>query len=552
MNLSDKIIQFPAKPGVYLFKNKKGEVLYVGKAISLRSRVGSYFTKPKEQGSKINFLLRRAEDIDFIITDNEKEALLLENTLIKKHRPRYNIQLRDDKTYVSVRLGLNHPFPGISILRRVLKDGAAYFGPFASSQAARETINWVIKSFRIRTCRDREFANRVRPCLEFDLGRCSAPCVGKISETEYGECVDEALMFLKGASQELIKRLQEKMQKASALMHYEEAARFRNTIENIKETLSRQKVVVHAGGNHDVVGLASEKGHVAICILMVRGGVLLDRRMHAVSAVEPDIGRILESFLLEHYASGSDIPPRVFCSHRLEGHFAIESILSERRGGPIRIVVPKRGVFLDMVRLAVKNAVETMKSRLSQGDEIERLLMRLQKKLRLPGTPETIECLDISNLMGREAYGSLVAFVRGRPEKSRYRLYTIRTLQTPNDYGMMREVLTRRFNPPLPPLEKGGKGGFEEPDLLLIDGGKGQLNIAKKVLSELGLQDIAIAAIAKSDEKGKDQIFLPGRKNSVQFKRGSTEKLLLERIRDEAHRFGITAHRKKRVRELLK
>ncbi len=547
--LVSKIAKFPSKPGVYLFKDKKGEVLYVGKAKSLRSRVGSYFKRPKEAGAKNEFLLRRASDIEFIVTDNEKEALLLENTLIKKHHPRYNILLKDDKTYASIRLGFDHKFPGISILRRVLKDGAQYFGPFASGAAARETVDQVIRSFRIRTCSDREFANRVRPCLEFDLGRCSAPCVGKISEKKYCECVNEAMLFLKGSRKELVKKLKEKMDGASASMHYEEAARLRDAVGMIEETLLRQKVVVHGGGDRDVIGLAQDVERVAVCILMIRGGVLLDRRLRAASTVDAKPQEILESFMLEHYMSGADIPRQIHLSHQLESANSVKAILTERRGAKVHIVIPKRGAGREMTGLAVKNAGETLKARSGVKKDVEEILSRLQRKLGTPNIPETIECVDISNLMGREAYGSLVTFIRGEPEKSRYRLYTIRTLATPDDYGMMREVLTRRFKA-LKSLVKAYDTAMPEPDLLLIDGGKGQLNVAKRVLDEIGLDMLPVAAIAKTPDAPHDRIFLPGRKNPLKFKRGSAEILLLERIRDEAHRFGITAHRKKRIKSI--
>ena len=543
MKLAEKIKGFPKKPGVYLFKNSKGEVLYVGKAKSLRNRVGSYFKRPKEAGTKTEFLLKRAADIEFIVTDNEKEAFLLENTLIKKHHPRYNILLKDDKTYVSIRVDTGHRFAGVSLTRRVLKDGAAYFGPFTSSTAARETVEQVIRSFRLRTCSDREFANRVRPCLEFDLGRCGAPCVGKISENDYREFVGEALMFLRGARKELVQKLERKMRDSSESMRYEEAARLRDAVAMIEETLERQKVVVHGGKDRDVVGLARGGERIAICILMVRGGVLLDRRMHALQGVEEPDGEILESFLLGHYVEGSDIPANIIVSHGIEAKVALEAILAEKRGASVRIATPKRGAALEMAGLAVKNAGETLKVRSAEKRDVEDILERMRRKLRMSRLPETIECLDISNLMGREAYGSLVTFMRGEPEKSRYRLYSIRTLQTPDDYGMMREVLSRRFRP---------DSTRAEPDLLLIDGGKGQLNVAKKVLDEMGLGDLSVVSIAKTPEGPQDRIFLPGRKNPVTFKRGAPEILLLERIRDEAHRFGITAHRKKRIKQAIK
>lgn len=543
-HLEEKVAKFPKGPGVYLFKDRDGEVIYVGKAKSLRKRVKSYFKETKAKGSKVEFLLRRAKDIDFIITDNEKEALLLENSLIKKHKPRYNIQLRDDKTYVSIRIGLDHKFPGVSILRRVLKDGAAYFGPFTSSVAARHTVDQVIRSFRIRSCRDTEFANRVRPCLEFDLGRCSAPCMGKISNKDYKECIEEALLFLKGANKELIRRLKCKMQEASLATRYEEAAHIRNLIENIKDTLTRQKVVVHGGGDQDSIGFARDGDLVALCIMLVKGGVLLDRRISAKNGVYGEDDRILESFILEHYTAGQEIPPKIILSQALEGQKALESILTDRRGKKVNLVTPKRGADLEMARLAVNNAKEALKARAVESKDIEKILIIIQKKLGLPYKPETIECLDITNLMGKEAYGSLVVFVRGKPDKSRYRLYSIRTLKTPDDYAMMREVLERRYS------RIKSKTKYQEPDLLLIDGGKGQLNVARKVLDDLGFKDVPVVSIAKA-KKGQGKVYIVGRKNPLTFAKGSPALLLIERIRDEAHRFGISMHRRRRIREFF-
>jgi excinuclease ABC subunit C len=569
VKLTDKIKKFPAKAGVYLFKNEKGEVLYVGKAKSLRRRVSSYFKPQKEKGTKVEFILKRASDIDFIVTDNEKEALLLENSLIKKYKPRYNIQLRDDKTYVSIRLGLEHPFPGMSFVRRVLKDGAAYFGPYTSSAAARSTADHVIRSFRIRSCTDREFSNRVRPCLEFDLGRCSAPCAGRISEKDYHGCVDDALLFLKGAKKELLNRLNFKMQEASGSMRYEEASRIRDLINQIKETLVKQKVVVHGGEDKDAVGFVREGDKAAVCILVVRGGVLLDRRLRTISSFYGDNNDILESFLLEHYSEGSEIPKKIVLSDRIEGQKAVESILIDRRGGKVSLVFPLRGPDKDMAHLAVQNAEEILKARIKEGTQIDETMLKLQKKLKLTRPPETIECLDITNLMGRGAYGSLVVFVRGEPEKTRYRLYGIKTLAAPDDYAMMREVLARRFGSflSLRALAKQSRGiatalsgprndVHREPDLLLIDGGKGQLNTARRVLDDLGFSNIPVASIAKASktekaEKKEDKIFVIGRKNPVNMKSNSQELLLLKRIRDEAHRFGIKTHRKRRIRDLF-
>lgn len=569
MKLKEKIARFPQKPGVYIFKDAGKEIIYVGKAKSLRKRAYSYFKPQKVKGTKVEFLLKRASDIDFIVTDNEKEALLLENSLIKKHKPRYNIQLRDDKTYVSIRIGLDHPFPGISLLRRVIKDGAAYFGPYTSSVAARNTVDQVIRSFRIRSCADREFSNRIRPCLEFDLGRCSAPCVGKISKKDYRECIDDALLFLKGANKELLNRLNSKMEEASGFMRYEDAARIRDLVNQIRETLIKQKVVVHGGGDQDVIGLMREGDKAAICILMVRGGALLDRRLRAMSGFYGDDNDILESFLLEHYPEGAEIPEKIVISNKIEGQKALESILRDRRAGKVKLLFPVRGTDREMANLAAKNAEETLRARIKEGPQIDETLSRLQKKLKLARPPETIECLDITNLMGRQAYGSVVVFVRGEPEKSRYRLYGIKTLATPDDYAMMKEVLGRRFGSflSLRALAKQSRGIAtalsgprndvqREPDLVLIDGGKGQLGVARRVLDDLGFFSIPVASIAKASKsekakKEEDKVFVVGRKNPLNMKSGSPELLLLKKIRDEAHRFGIKTHRKRRVRDLL-
>ncbi|MFH1874673.1 MAG: excinuclease ABC subunit UvrC [Pseudomonadota bacterium] len=544
MNLLSKIKQFPTRPGIYLFKDGAGKVLYVGKAKSLRTRVSSYFKNKKEQTSKVKFLVKKAKEIDFIVTDTEKEALLLENTLIKKHRPCYNIQLKDDKTYVSIRVGLDHRFPGINITRRTPKDGAKYFGPYSSSTGARATVDQVIKTFKIRSCCDHEFANRVRHCLEFDLGRCSAPCVQKITQKNYLECVEECLLFLKGANQELLQRLKKRMQQASADMKYEEAAQLRNVFFQIKETLAKQNVVKHEGGDQDYLGLAFVENKAAICLLMMRGGVLLDRRSNVINEIGEDPEKIITSFLLTNYESAADIPKCIYLSHKVENKNEHEAILFDKSGHNVSIKVPQRGPSKQLVDLACKNAGETLKLRLQESKSIEHVLNMLQKKLKLKTEPGRIECLDITNLQGKQAYGSLVSFHRGAPDKNNYRLYSIQTLKTPDDYQMMHEVLWRRYS-------KFKQTTLPLPDLLLIDGGKGQLGVAKAVLDELGLKDLSVAAIAKGKQGEEDKIFLPGRKNPVKFTKNSPALLLLKKIRDEAHRFGITAHRKKRIKDTI-
>lgn len=548
MSLVEKVKSFPRKPGAYLFKDAEGQVLYVGKAVRLRDRVRSYFSGQDDR-PQIKFLLKRTKDVDFIVTGTEREALLLENTLIKKHRPRYNISLRDDKSYVSIRIGMEHESPGISLTRRIKKDGASYFGPYDSSLAAREAVDQITRYFRIRTCSDREFANRVRPCLKYDIGRCTGPCVGTVPPEEYATQVDEAVMFLTGKSRELVGLLEAKMGKASGGERFEDAARLRDAIGMLEGVMEQQKVVKHKGGDHDAVAMAGAKKQSAICVLQVRGGALIGQRCFTFGEACEDERQVMEEFLIQHYGDASWIPQKIYVQHRPEGAKAVSEILSERRGGKVAISVPAKGEMARLVELARTNAIETLATKAKQRSEAD-VLAKLASLLKVRGPLETIECVDISNLSGREAVGSLVAFTGGLPDKRRYRTYNIRTKDTPDDYAMMHEVLSRRFRSEVS-LREGRSSYLPPPDLLLVDGGKGQLAIAQRALRECGVT-IPLAAIAKGEKKGKaDQIFIPGRKNPLGLKRGSKELLMLMRIRDEAHRFGIKAHRSRRSKAAL-
>lgn len=550
IDLEQKVKSFPQRPGVYLFKDKDGHVIYVGKAKKLQTRVKNYFGKSRDERPQVQFLMRRVREIDFIVTDTEKEALLLENTLIKKHQPRYNVSLKDDKTFLSIRIGMDHASPGIAATRHPAKDGARYFGPYTSGLACREVIDEIVRYFRIRTCGDREFANRIRPCLMYDIDRCTGPCVSKLSSEEYRRQVDEAVFFLTGKRRELTRMFRARMKEASEDKRYEEAARYRDLVHGIEGMVEKQKVVRHGAGDREAVGLAIVKDQAAICVLFIRGGALTGKRVTQLGRISGDESVVLESFLMQWYTANRNIPPEIVLSHSVEGRTALEEILAERRGGSVAIKVPRKGDDVGLARLAVDNAREALKLRKDTTDALLTALEKLRGKLMLPQTPDVIECLDITNLQGRDAYGSLVTFVTGEPDKNRYRLYKIQTIDTPDDYTMMREVLTRRFRPPrLDELEQ-DYIRREPPDLLLVDGGKGQLNTAKKVLDELGVENVPLAAIAKGESKGRttDDIYLVGRKNPLKFAKGAKELLLLMRIRDEAHRFGITAHRKKRTK----
>jgi excinuclease ABC subunit C len=541
-SLAKKIVSFPRKPGVYLFKDAGGVVLYVGKAKRLRDRVQSYCIEGRDLRPQVAFLIKRAVDIDYIVTASEKEALLLENTLIKEYHPRYNIHFRDDKSYVSIRLGREHEVPGVALTRRVKKDGARYFGPYESAAAAREAVEQIIRFIRLRSCSDREYANRIRPCMEYDIGRCTAPCVGRVSRDDYAAQVEEGALFLTGCRHELLHRLEARMALAAEGQHYEEAARLRDAIALLHRILEKQTVVRHHGGTHDAVGFAREGGRIAICVFSVRDGALISRRLWQAPETVGDDSAVLAEFLLQHYEEKAVIPPRILLPQRIEGIAEIQAILMERREGAVAIAVPLRGPMRKLLDLAEHNAREALARKAREKSDIK-ILERLGQKLKLRTLPEAIECVDISNLSGREAMGSIVAFVHGLPDKSRYRLYTIRSLATPDDFAMMVEVLSRRFRAELP--LRGVDTRPPMPDLLLVDGGKGQLAVAGRALAECGVK-LPLAAIAKGEGNVPDRIFLPGRKNPLNLRAGSPELLFLQRIRDEAHRFGLSAHRRKR------
>ncbi|MBI4126677.1 MAG: excinuclease ABC subunit UvrC, partial [Deltaproteobacteria bacterium] len=550
MDLADQVSVLPHLPGVYLFKDGKGKVLYVGKAKDLRKRVASY-AKGRDERSQVVFLLRRTKNLETIVTDTEKEALLLENTLIKQHRPPYNITFRDDKTYVSIRIGTEHSSSGIHLVRRVVKDGATYFGPYASGTAAREAVQRITQIFRLRTCSDTEFANRVRPCILYDIGRCTGPCVGRVTPQAYAAQVEAARMFLSGKSRELVKQLTDQMQQSSRDERFEEAARLRDAITLVRDVLERQKVVVHRGGDYDAIGTAGDPEHMAMAILTIRGGTLLDQKVFGFERRVEDEHHLLSLFLVQRYAGRTDVPSEIVLPMTLPDRIALTDILTERRGTPVMLTTPHRGIKVQMVKLAAKNAREFLAQRGDDQKSGTKLLEHVGKKLGVDGAARIIECLDISNLQGREAYGSLICFVEGRPAKDRYRLYTIRTLSTPDDYRMMREVLLRRFGN-LARADRPQSVVLPPPDLLLVDGGKGQLNIATKVLADIGVHNLPVAAIAKGQSKGEDDhVYLPNRKNPVTFRHGSPELLFLMRIRDEAHRFGITAHRRRRGKVIV-
>ncbi|MBI3016091.1 MAG: excinuclease ABC subunit UvrC [Candidatus Tectomicrobia bacterium] len=553
--LLEQVERFPRSPGVYLMKNRSGKVVYVGKAKNLRARVRSYFRAAGDGRLQIRFLLPVVTDIDFVATDTEKEALLLENNLIKEHRPKYNINFRDDKDYVSIKLNVKARYPRLTIVRRPQKDENVYFGPYSSAYSARETLRFIQRHFPLRSCTDNIFRNRTRPCLYYEIKECVGPCVaGLTTDEEYQELVKQVTLFLQGRKEELVRELKDKMHAASEKLAFEDAARYHRKIQAIEQTVEPQKVISYQFRDQDVFGYYRKDGEVVMERLLVRRGKLTEAKSFLYKdQVLPD-PEILASCLEQYYLGESFIPREILLPFSIEGTTALAEILNERRSGPVGILVPRRGQRRNLIQMATKNAELALQQAHNREEKRLGALAQIQAKLHLRALPRRIECFDISNIMGKEAVGSLVSFLEGEPDKTRYRHFRIRTLSTPNDYAMMREILERRYRKAIEEMDL--------PNLILIDGGKGQLGIAEEILRELGIGEPDLAGIAKSrlqeapERKGKawseERFYLPGRKNPVFLPPSSEALFLLQRVRDEAHRFAITYHKKLWGRETLR
>jgi len=543
-DLSDVLKSLPARPGVYLMKNAQGQVIYVGKAKSLRSRVRSYFRQVDSKDPKTRLLVSRIRGIDFLVTDTEKEALIAENNLIKEHKPRYNVQLRDDKNYLCLKLTVSEKFPRMILVRRILQDGGLYFGPFDSARSVRDTLRLINRTFPLRSCTGVQFARRTRPCVQHQIGRCRAPCSGLISPEDYARIVQDVRLFLEGRDTDLIASLTERMQRLSEAMEFEEAARLRDRIQAVRRTLEKQKAVSPGLEDRDVVNLYREGGLVTVAVIFVRKGKIVGARDYGFSGLELPDREIVDSFVKQFYASEKVIPDELLVPSLPEEHEAVADLLRDLAGHPVRLLSPVRGDKARLLEMAGENARARFRSRRERTDDLADALEEIARKLRLEGPPEIIDCFDISNISGTLAVGSKVRFRGGEPDKSGYRRFRIRTVHGPDDYAMMREVLGRW-------VEQVRREG-EYPNLVLVDGGRGQLGVASRVFGDLDYVSSALASIAKGGGAHEtDHFYLPERKNPVLFKRNSSALFLLQRVRDEAHRFGIEYHRKLRRRRGL-
>ncbi len=543
MPLDEKIKKAPPSPGVYLMKDKDEGVIYVGKAGNLKNRVKAYAAGTDSRGM-VPFLVSRVRDVDFIVTNTQKEALILENSLIKEHRPRYNVNLRDDKTYFSIRINPADPFPRFQLVRRPKKDGARYFGPYPSSASAKETLRFLQLVFPLRTCRDQELNTRKRPCLEYEIKRCAAPCAGMIDAPSYRRLVGDSMAFLEGREKKLIRDLRTRMKNASEHMHFEEAAVLRDRIAAVEETLEKQRVLSEDTMDRDVFGLYQEGNLIQICVLFIRKGRMLGKKEFPLLTAAGDASEILSSVIKQYYDGGAYIPEKVILPCEIEDGEIVRDWLSEKRTRKVSVSVPRRGGVLEMLQIARCNAENVFHEAARRGhpEEAIGILVRL---LQLKNLPSRIECFDISNMGGRNAVGSMVTFVDGKPWKQGYKRFKIRTVEKSDDYAMMYEVMKRRY-----------RDGKNLPDLIMVDGGKGQLGVAVSVLRDLGLKGMDVIGIAKAKtlENGyrtEDHVYLPGRKNPVYLAKWPSALFLLQTIRDEAHRFAISYFRKSKEKKDL-
>jgi len=565
----------PRRPGCYLMKDRQGDIVYVGKAQDLRTRLGQYF-QPGTSDTRffVQLLDRVLGAIDVIAVDNVKEALLLENELIKRHQPRFNVKLKDDKNFLSIRIGPEHPYPRLQVVRRKKRDGADYFGPYHSATSIRQTLKVVNRHFQLRTCRDSDFARRTRPCLEHQIGRCPAPCVLPVPREDYQRGVDDVKLFLSGRADALLGRLRDKMLDASARLEFELAARYRDQIGAIDRSLTPQKVVLDEALDIDAIGLYREAESVVIVVLHLASGVLVGAHPYPVKRTALPDGEILDGFLAAYYDGARPVPDLVLLPLDVAEQEVWSELLTESKGKRVEVRAPQRGDKRRLVDLALENARATfVAKKKSEVDQLE-VLAKLQQRLHLSRAPRRIECYDISNIQGTNPVGSMVVALDGVMTKSEYRTFKVRGQDTPDDFAMMLEVLSRRMR-----RVAAGEPGSDLPDLpdlILVDGGKGQLRMAAEALRALGITEVELASLAKSrllDEEGHvararpkkharpssddtthspERVFRPGQKNAIVLRQNSDELFLLQRLRDEAHRFAITFHRKLRTKRTIR
>ena len=555
----------PAEPGVYLMRDGSGKILYVGKAASLRHRLSSYFASSAGLPPKIRRMVTKLTDFEFIVTESEQEALILECNLIKEHQPPYNARLKDDKSYPFIKLDMTEEFPLVYVTRKVTDDGARYFGPYANATSVRRTLAVLKKLFPYRSCTKTITGTDDRPCLDYYIHRCVGPCIGAANKDEYGEIIDQVAMFLEGKTETIVNGIKTRMEKASEELEFERAAALRDQIQAIEKVHEGQKVLHLTSENVDIIAAAQGKRESWVEVFFIRKGKLIGRDnflMH--STPDDDMDEVLSAFIKQFYDATPYVPPKLIVRQPISDSGAIEEWLTQKRQSKVQIHVPQRGEKRKLVRMVADNASQALEQltirRIHEETNNSSAMEELQEALSLPNMPRRIECYDISNTQGTNSVGSMVVFEDGKPKTSHYRRFKIKTVDGPDDYSSMKEVLTRRFkrlsesrktNKSKGPQQASENGAKKTeawgviPDLVIIDGGKGHLGAALQVFLELGIDDVPLSSLAKENE----ELFVPYSPDGIVLPRTSQALFLVQRVRDEAHRFAITFHRQRRSKQ---
>lgn len=537
--IQEQLKLLPTNPGVYLMKNEQAKIIYVGKAINLKNRVKSYFQSSKNHSPKVKSMVEKICDFEYIITANEIEALILECNLIKKYRPKYNISLRDDKTYPYIKVTLNEDYPTVSITRKILKDGAKYFGPYTSAGAVHEVLNLLKKLFQIRSCRQ---MNTKRPCLEFHIKRCLAPCTGRVAKSEYREMIKSLCLFLEGRNEVVLKELTNRMQIAAENFQFELAAKLRDQVLAIEKISAKQNIII-GSSDQDIIGLARKADEACIQIFFIRSGKMIGRDHFLLNGTEDETdSALLNAFLEQYYNKATFIPKEILLPVEIENEEILSAWLSQKKNGKVSFGLPQRGVKKEMVLMANDNAVVVLEEQMIKNsaglEQTVGAMKDLGRYLRMEKELKRIECFDISHIQGSETVASMVVFSNGAPDKQEYRRYKLKSVEgKPDDFKSMQEVVGRRYR----------QSDGIMPDLIIIDGGKGQLNSALEIIRALGHYQIPVVGLAKQFE----YVFLEGQSEPVILPPNSKALYLIQRIRDEAHRFAITYHRKLRHKRNL-